>query len=101
MSSSSVNELGYNDLRYQFKYCKCGKQVAVWIMHYEKDRYKLYYLRENQTCNGEFLGWCVPFNVGPGAQKRRDCAYNRRDCTCNYNKATEVFDSMRVEKTVF
>ncbi|GAV62291.1 DUF303 domain-containing protein [Cephalotus follicularis] len=88
MSSSSVNELDYGGLRYQPKFCKCGKKVAVRIVYSEQNKNKLYYCCEDKNCGGGFLGWCLPMGGG-------SVAYKRGDCSCINTKSFE--DLMRAE----
>ncbi|KAL3739168.1 hypothetical protein ACJRO7_020550 [Eucalyptus globulus] len=63
MSSSSVNTSTWSGLTFQNQKCKCDKLAAVKISESKRNKHKLYYTCEDQTC--DFFSWCLPTSNVP------------------------------------
>ena len=59
MSSSSNFGGGSTELRYQYRYCHCGKRAGLKIVESQKPtKGLLYFVCEGKTC--AFFAWCHP-----------------------------------------
>ena len=70
MSSSSVNSVIRDGLRFRNIDCGCGKRALVRISESSLNKNKLYYCCVANQCG--FFSWCLPINQRTGCEKMEE-----------------------------
>ena len=91
---------GNKDLRYQYKYCDCGKKVAIKIVDSEKpSKGMLYFVCQKNECR--FFSWCIPIllqsNSDVGFRSNSDVGFRIDDGLTNkMQKIEEDVKNMKI-----